>query len=516
MIRNYKSAGLVTVLLSAVLVAFADPAAPKPQETKPTASPAPGKTQKPAAQKPQIPKKPKPSLPKTEAKKVQTPSPKPADKPSDKGKPANNGDQPEKSLDGSSEGNSNQAAVKDNSYSMISLILNIVTLLGVGLISFLFFSGKKKIVALEESMESLKSASKKDQKSANTLVGIQSDLNNMKQSLKLIVTEAIAPLDQNLAILGQNFSAPTEQRIADAVDAARNEQANADQEEFSKQLGEEIEKQKAEDAEELAAQLAAQKTVYEKQLQEKHTELEKQRGGYEDKLAAQKTANEKQLAELKAGHEKQLAEQKAGYEQKLQGKDTELNNQKADYEKQLAAKQTELGQQKTKLDNEWQGKLDTKSNEFQAAFPPVAWDFRAWVEKEIGQSIEADKKQLIIYSFSRLEILSHKEDKKPCYDDLLRFDTLLWDAFGSDKADADLGILKKLRDKLEALLNENVLKDTDYHIEWAKAGTDINGNDSYRIVDNTGCFVRVAINGLVTTKNGKVLQRSKVICDSAK
>lgn len=176
--------------------------------------------------------------------------------------------------------------------------------------------------------------------------------------------------------------------------------------------------------------------------------------------------------------------------------------------------------EKTELKNEYEGKLTTLEEEKKAevsaaeqklidAFPEKTGVFRKWLESTFGNISALHK--VMIYSLARLELLSKEENKRPAFDELVRLDDALWAYFGENCTD-EYESLNTLRNQLEPICNE-ILASTEYKIQWTPKGTDVNGDDNYRIVDDSGCVVVVTVKAMIY-KGEVVVQKSKVICSA--
>ena len=131
-------------------------------------------------------------------------------------------------------------------------------------------------------------------------------------------------------------------------------------------------------------------------------------------------------------------------------------------------------------------------------------------ENEYGDILASHN--VMIYSLARIELLSKEENKRPAFDELVRFDEALWTYFGENCTD-EYENLNKLRGALEPICNAILLENTEYKIQWTPKGTDVNGDDNYRIVDDSGCVVVVAVKAMIY-KGESVVQKSKVICSA--
>ena len=218
-----------------------------------------------------------------------------------------------------------------------------------------------------------------------------------------------------------------------------------------------------------------------------------------------KQANEKAAAELEQAKERAAAELKQA-------------NEKAAAELEQAKEKAE--NEKTELKNEYEGKLTTLEEEKKAevsaaeqklidAFPEKTGVFRKWLESTFGNISALHK--VMIYSLARLELLSKEANKRPAFDELVRLDDALWAYFGENCTD-EYESLNTLRNQLEPICNE-ILASTEYKIQWTPKGTDVNGDDNYRIVDDSGCVVVVTVKAMIY-KGEVVVQKSKVICSA--
>ncbi|MBQ7395830.1 MAG: hypothetical protein IJW08_10360 [Lentisphaeria bacterium] len=266
------------------------------------------------------------------------------------------------------------------------------------------------------------------------------------------------------------------------------------------------------------------------------TRLEQEKQGLEDENATlttqvsdlSNTINELNLEKQGLVDEKAtLATQVSDLNSRINNLEQVNANTAAELEqaKERAAAELEQAKEKaenekTELKNEYEGKLTTLEEEKKAevsaaeqklidAFPEKTGVFRKWLESTFGNISALHK--VMIYSLARLELLSKEENKRPAFDELVRLDDALWAYFGENCTD-EYESLNTLRNQLEPICNE-ILASTEYKIQWTPKGTDVNGDDNYRIVDDSGCVVVVTVKAMIY-KGEVVVQKSKVICSA--
>ena len=255
------------------------------------------------------------------------------------------------------------------------------------------------------------------------------------------------------------------------------------------------------------------------------TKLNQEKQGLEDEnatLTTQVSDLSNEINEL--NKEKQgLEDEKATLATQVSDLNSRINNLEqvnANAAAELEQAKEKAENEKTELKNEYEGKLTTLEEEKKAevsaaeqklidAFPEKTGVFRKWLESTFGNISALHK--VMIYSLARLELLSKEENKRPAFDELVRLDDALWAYFGENCTD-EYESLNTLRNQLEPICNE-ILASTEYKIQWTPKGTDVNGDDNYRIVDDSGCVVVVTVKAMIY-KGEVVVQKSKVICSA--